>query len=78
MEKCHNSSYISFIIMIFSPNLLTKKGTLAIAEVKNRQVITKDSVILTIDLIYIGGQIQTIQQAMVYEENEWKLSVSGK
>jgi hypothetical protein len=66
------------LLMPYSLLSLTKKGTLAIAEVKNRQVITKDSVILSIDLIYIGGQIQTIQQAMVFEEKEWKLSVSAK
>ena len=66
------------LLMPYSLLSLTKKGTLAIAEIKNQQAITKDSIILSIDLIYIGGHVRTIQQAMVFEDNAWKLSISTK
>jgi hypothetical protein len=66
------------LLMPYSLLSLTKKGTLAIAEIKNNQVLSKDSVFLTIDLIYFGGHVQAIQQAMVFEDNEWKLSVSAQ
>ena len=66
------------LLMPYSLLSLTKKGTLAIAEIKDQQAVTKDSVILNIDLIYIGGQVRTIQQAMVFEDNAWKLSISTK
>jgi len=66
------------LLMPYSLLSLTKKGTLAIAKIKDQQAITKDSVILNIDLIYIGGQVRTIQQAMVFEDNAWKLSISTK
>ena len=66
------------LLMPYSLLTLTKKGTLAIAEIKNKQAFSKDSVILDIDLIYFGGHVKAIQQAMVFEENEWKLSISTK
>jgi hypothetical protein len=66
------------LLMPYSLLSLTKKGTLMIAEIKNRQAIKKDSIILTVHLIYFNGHVQAIQQAMVYEENEWKLSISTK
>lgn len=66
------------LLMSYSLLSLTKKGILAIAEIKDQQAITKDSAILNIDLIYIGGQVRTIQQAMVFEDNAWKLSISTK
>ena len=66
------------LLMPYSLLSLTKKGTLAIAEIKDQKAITKDSVILNIDLIYIGGHVRTIQQAMVFEDNAWKLSISTK
>ena len=66
------------LLMPYSLLSLTKKGTLAIAEIKDQQAITKDSVVLNVDLIYIGGNVCTIQQAMVFEDNAWKLSVSTK
>lgn len=66
------------LLMPYSLLSLTKKGTLAIAEIKDQQAITKDSVVLNVDLIYIGGNVCTIQQAMVFEDNGWKLSVSTK
>lgn len=66
------------LLMPYSLLSLTKKGTLAIAEIKDQQKITKDSVVLNIDLIYIGGHVRTIQQAMVFEDNAWKLSISTK
>ena len=65
-------------LMPYSLLSLTKKGTLAIAEVKDQKAITKDSVILNIDLIYNNGHVRTIQQAMVFEDNAWKLSISTK
>ena len=65
------------LLMPYSLLSITKKGTLAIAEIKNNQVLSKDSVILTIDLIYFAGHVQAIQQAMVFEDNEWKLSISA-
>ena len=66
------------LLMPYSLLSLTKKGTLAIAEVKDQKAITKDSVILNIDLIYNNGHVRTIQQAMVFEDNAWKLSISTK
>ena len=66
------------LLMPYSLLSLTKKGTLAIAEIKDHQAITKDSVILNIDLIYIGGHVCTIQQAIVIEDNACKLSISTK
>ena len=66
------------LLMPYSLLSLTKKGTLAIAEIKDQQAITKDSVVLNVDLIYIGGNVCTIQQAMVFEDNAWKLSISTK
>lgn len=66
------------LLMPYSLLALTQKGTLAIAEIKGRQSITKDSVILHIDLIYWNGQVRTVQQAMVFEDNAWKLSISIK
>jgi hypothetical protein len=66
------------LLMPYSLLSLTKKGTLAIAEIKDQQSITKDSVVLNVDLIYIGGNVCTIQQAMVFEDNAWKLSISTK
>lgn len=64
------------LLMPYSLLALTKKGTLAIAEIKDQQAITKDSIILNIDLIYWNGQVRTVQQAMVFEDNAWKLSIS--
>jgi hypothetical protein len=64
------------LLMPYSLLSLTKKGTLAIAEIKDQQAVTKDSVILNIDLIYWNGQVRTVQQAMVFEDNAWKLSTS--
>ena len=66
------------LLMPYSLLLLTKKGTLAMAEIKDQQAITKDSVVLNVDLIYIGGNVCSIQQAMVFEDNTWKLSISTK
>ena len=66
------------LLMPYSLLSLTKKGTLAIAEIKDQQAITKDSVVLNVDLIYIGGNVCSIQQAMVFEDNAWKLSISTK
>lgn len=66
------------LLMPYSLLSLTKKGTLAIAEIKDQQAITKDSVVLNVDLIYNGGHVRTIQQAMVFEDNAWKLSISTK
>ena len=66
------------LLMPYSLLSLTKKGTLAIAEIKDTQVLSKDSVILTIDLIYFDGHVQAIQQVMVFEDNEWKLGISAK
>lgn len=66
------------LLMPYSLLSLTKKGTLAIAEIKDKQAVTKDSVVLNVDLIYIGGNVCTIQQAMVFEDNAWKLSISTK
>ncbi len=66
------------LLMPYSLLSLTKKGTLAIAEIKDQQAITKDSVVLNVDLIYIGGNVCSIQQAMVFEDNTWKLSISTK
>ncbi len=66
------------LLMPYSLLTLTKKGTLVIAEIKDQQAITKDSVVLNVDLIYIGGHVHTIQQAMVFEDNAWKLSISTK
>lgn len=66
------------LLMPYSLLSLTKKGTLAIAEIKDQQAVTKDSVVLNVDLIYIGGNVCTIQQAMVFEDNAWKLSISTK
>jgi hypothetical protein len=66
------------LLMPYSLLALTKKGTLAIAEIKDQQAITKDSIILNIDLIYWNGQVRTVQQAMVFEDNAWKLSISTK
>ncbi len=66
------------LLMPYSLLSITRKGTLVMAEIKNRETFTKDSVILTIDLIYDGGRVRAIQQAMVFENNEWKLSVSVK
>ncbi len=66
------------LLMPYSLLSLTKKGTLAIAEIKDQQAITKDSVVLNVDLIYNGGHVRTIQQALVFEDNAWKLSISTK
>lgn len=66
------------LLMPYSLLSLTKKGTLDIVEIKNNQALSKDSVILNIDLVYFNGQIRAIQQAMVFEDNEWKLSISSK
>lgn len=66
------------LLMPYSLLSLTKKGTLAIAEIKDQKAITKDSVILNINLIYNNGKVRSIRQAMVFEENTWKLSVSTK
>lgn len=66
------------LLMPYSLLSLTKKGTLAIAEIKDQQTVTKDSVVLNVDLIYIGGNVCTIQQAIVFEDNVWKLSISTK
>ena len=66
------------LLMPYSLLSITRRGTLAIAEIKNRETLTKDSVILTVDLIYDSGRVRAIQQAMAFENNEWKLSVSVK
>lgn len=66
------------LLMPYSLLSITQKGTLAIAEIKDKQIITKDSVILEIDLIYFDGKVKAIQQAMVFEDNEWKLGISSK
>lgn len=66
------------LLMPYSLLSLTKKGTLAIAEIKDQQAVTKDSVVLNVDLIYLNGHVRTIQQAMVFEDNTWKLSISTK
>jgi hypothetical protein len=66
------------LLMPYSLLSLTKKGTLAIIEIKSKQILSKDSVILTIDLIYFGGHVKAIQQAMVFEDKKWKLSISTK
>jgi hypothetical protein len=66
------------LLMPYSLLSLTQKGTLAIAEIKDQKAITKDSVILNIDLIYNNGHIRTIHQSMVFEDNAWKLSISTK
>ena len=66
------------LLMQYSLLSLTKKGTLAIVEIKSKQIASKDSIILTIDLIYFGGQVRAIQQAMVFEDKKWKLSISTK
>ncbi len=66
------------LLMPYSLLTLTKKGTLLIAEIKDQQSITKDSVVLNVDLIYNGGHVRTIQQALVFEDNAWKLSISTK
>jgi hypothetical protein len=66
------------LLMPYSLLSITQKGTLALAEIKDKQMITKDSVILDIDLIYFDGKVRAIQQAMVFEDNEWKLGISAK
>ena len=66
------------LLMQYSLLFLTKNGQLVNTQMNGKEVIERDSIIIDIDLNYADSSGKNIQQAMVYEENEWKLGVSSK
>ena len=66
------------LLMQYSLLFLTKNGQLVNTQMNGKEVIERDSIIIDIDLNYANSSGKNIQQAMVYEENEWKLGISSK
>lgn len=66
------------LLMQYSLLFLTKNGQLVNTQMNSKEVIERDSIIIDIDLNYADSSGKNIQQAMVYEENEWKLGISSK
>ena len=66
------------LLMQYSLLFLTKNGQLVNTQLNSKEVIERDSIIIDIDLNYADSSGKNIQQAMVYEENEWKLGISSK
>ena len=66
------------MLLAYSLISFTKKGTLVTSTVLSQQIIAKDSVILNLALTYKDSTTSHIAQAMVYEDNCWKLGISAK
>ena len=66
------------LLMQNSLLFLTKNGQLVNTKMNRREEITKDSMLIDIDLNYVYSSGKNIQQAMIFEDNEWKLGISHK
>jgi hypothetical protein len=65
-------------LMQYSLLTTTKKGSLGAINILSSKQINADSVVLEMELQYADKSKKRFNQAMVYEQKEWKLGLSTK